>query len=161
VVPGLLQTADYARQLLGRLATLHGLPTDVEQGVRTRMRRQEVLYEAGKQLRFLMTEAALRYRPCTPETMRGQLDRLRAISGLDTVELAVVPFKVELPMSTSHGFWIFDERLVLVETLSSELSLRDAEDVQLYVRHFERLWEVAVRDEEMRTLIGKTMRETE
>ena len=158
VVPGLLQTADYARQLLGRLAAVHGLPTDVEQGVRMRMRRQEVLYEPGKHLRFLMTEAALRNRPCTPTTLRGQLDRLLAISGLDTVELAVIPFEAELPMSTSHGFWVFDDRLVLVETLSSELSLRDVEDVELYIRHFERLWEVAARGEAARDVIGRAMR---
>jgi hypothetical protein len=62
-------------------------------------------------------------------------------------------------MSTSHGFWVFDERLVLVETLSSELSLRDAEDVQLYIRHFERLWEVAARGEEAREVISRAMRE--
>jgi len=66
--------------------------------LRTRLRRQEELYEPGKQLRFLVTEAALRYRPCTPATLRGQLDRLLAISGLDTVELAVIPFAHELPM---------------------------------------------------------------
>jgi transcriptional regulator with XRE-family HTH domain len=158
VIPGLLQTADYARQLLGRLAALHGLATDVEQGVRTRMRRQEVLYEPGTQLRFLVTEAALRYRPCTPATLRGQLDRLLAISGLDTVELGVIPFEAELPMSTSHGFWIFDKRLVLVETLSSELSLRDVEDVELYIRHFERLWEAASHREAARQVIGEVMR---
>jgi Domain of unknown function (DUF5753) len=59
------------------------------------------------------------------------------------VELAVVPFEAGLRMSTLHGFWVFAEWLVLVETLRSELSLRDAEDVALYNRHFERLWEVA------------------
>jgi hypothetical protein len=47
---------------------------------------------------------------------------------------------------------------VLVETLSSELSLRDAEDVELYIRHFERLWEVAARREAARDVIGKAMR---
>lgn len=108
VVPGLLQTADYARQLLGRLATLHGLPADVEQGVRTRMRRQEVLYEPGKQLRFLMTDAALRYRPCTPATLRGQLDRLLAISGLDTVELAVIPVRDRA--ANEHVTWVLGLR---------------------------------------------------
>ena len=159
VIPGMLQTADYARQLLARLAALHGLPTDVEQGVRTRLRRQEELYEPGKQLQFLLTEAALRYRPCTPATLRGQLDRLLAISGLDTVQLAVIPFTHELPMTTSHGFWIFDDRLVLVETLSSELSLRDAEDVDLYSRHFQRLWEVALHGDQARELIGEVMPE--
>jgi len=144
VIPGLLQTADYARQVLARLAALHQLPTDIEQGVRTRMRRQQVLYEPDKQLRFLITEAALRYRPCPPATLRGQLDRLLAVSGLDTVSLAILPFDAELPMTTSHGFWIFDDRLVLVETLSSEISLRDREDIELYVRHFEALWQAAL-----------------
>ena len=47
-------------------------------------------------------------------------------------------------MTTSHGFWIFDDRLVLVETLSSEISLRDREDIELYVRHFEALWQAAL-----------------
>lgn len=153
VVPGLLQTADYARQVLGRLASLNELPADVEQGVRARLQRQQVLYEPDKELRFLVTEAALRYRPCSARTLRGQLDRLVAVSGLDTVRLAVLPFGVELPMTTSHGFWIFDDRLVLVETLSSEMSLRDAEDVALYGRHFDRLWDVALRGGEARQYI--------
>jgi transcriptional regulator with XRE-family HTH domain len=155
VIPGLLQTADYARQLLTRLAALHGLDPDVEPGVRARMRRQQVLYEPGKQLRFLLTEAALRYLPCTLTTLRGQLDRLLAVAGLDTVDLAVVPFGVELPMTTSHGFWIFDDSLVLVETLSSELSLRDAEDINLYTRHFSALWAVALHGDDTRRLITR------
>lgn len=157
VIPGLLQTADYARQILTRLARLHELPDDVEQGVRLRMQRQQVLYEPYKQLHFLITEAAVRYRPCTEATLRGQLDRLLAVSGLDTVSLAVLPFDAELPMTTSHGFWIFDDRLVLVETLGSEMSLRDRDDIGLYERHFQALWQVALKDDEARRFLGDVL----
>jgi hypothetical protein len=117
------------------------------------MRRQEVLYDPDKQLRFLLTEAALRYQPCPLATLRGQLDRLLAVVGLATVEVGVLPFDMELPVVPSHGFWIFDDDLVLVETLSAELSLRDADDVDLYSRYFNVLWDIALRDETARQFI--------
>ncbi len=157
VIPGLLQTADYARQFMTKHADLHQIDSVIEDGVRARMQRQQILYEPDKILRFLVTEATLRYRPCTPSTLRGQLDRLLAVSGLDTVELAILPFTAELPMTTSHGFWIFDDRLVLVETLSSEISLRDEEDVELYVRHFERLWQAAATGAQGRALLTRVL----
>jgi transcriptional regulator with XRE-family HTH domain len=154
VVPGLLQTADYARHLLSRLVAFRKLPDDVERGVRARMRRQEVLYDPGKDLRFLLTEAALRYQPCPLPALRGQLDRLLAVGGLDTVQLAVIPFSTELPVVPSHGFWIFDDDLVLVETLSAELTLRDTEDIDLYTRYFDLVWGISLRDEDARQFIA-------
>jgi transcriptional regulator with XRE-family HTH domain len=159
VIPGLLQTADYARHLLSRLVAFRKLPDDVERGVRARMRRQEVLYDPGKDLRFLLTEAALRYRPCPAVTLRGQLDRLLAVAGLDTVQLAVLPFSTELPVVPSHGFWIFDDELVLVETLSAELSLRDADDVQLYTGYFDLVWDAALRNDAARQFIARVAQE--
>jgi transcriptional regulator with XRE-family HTH domain len=159
VVPGLLQTADYARHLLSRLVAFRKLPDDVERGVRARMRRQEVLYDPDKDLRFLLTEAALRYRPFPTATLRGQLDRLLAVAGLNTVQLAIVPFSAELPVVPSHGFWIFDDDLVLVETLSAELSLRDAEDVQLYTGYFDLVWDIALRNEGARQFIAQLVQE--
>jgi hypothetical protein len=53
----------------------------------------------------------------------------------------VTPMSVRAPFPAMQGFRIYDDKLVLVDTLSSELSLRYGEDVQLYIRHFERLWE--------------------
>jgi transcriptional regulator with XRE-family HTH domain len=157
VIPGLLQTADYARSIMTRRAALHGLAADVEAGVGVRMQRQHILYDADKRLRFLVTEASICYQPCSIATLRGQLDRLLAVAGLETIELAIIPFHTELPMTTSHGFWIFDSELVLVETLSSEISLRDREDIELYERHFEALWEVALSAVQTRRLLAETI----
>ncbi|MGL5810088.1 MAG: helix-turn-helix domain-containing protein [Nocardioides sp.] len=156
VIPGLLQTAGYARHLMTRRAGLHGFPHDIEEGVRVRLLRQQVLYDPDKRIRLLVSEAALRNRLCPAATLRAQLDRIAALSGLDTVEVAVISFDAELPMTTSHGFSIYDDRLVLVETLSSELSLRDPDDIDLYQRHFENLWEVALDPEASRRLVAET-----
>ena len=145
VIPGLLQTAEYARWVLESVVSLRELPNDVPAGVQARMERQQLLYEPGRQFRFLITEAALRYRVCPPQVMRGQLDRLLAVASLGSVELAVVPFEVLLPFPAMHSFWMYDDRLVLVDTISAELALRDEDDIALYARLFERMWAAALQ----------------
>jgi uncharacterized protein DUF5753 len=148
IVPGLLQTADYARHVYLGLAKLHRGPDDIEEAVRTRMRRQEVLYHPERRFRFLLTETALRARLCPPAGLRAQLDRLLVLSGLDTVDLAVVPSDARLPTWATHGFWIFDDTQVLIETVSAELALRDREDVALYERSFNAFWDVALHGQD-------------
>ena len=74
MVPGLLQTAEYARQVLSNLVTLHCTPNDVVEGVRARLQRQEALYDPDKHFRFLLTEAALRYQPGPASTLLGPAD---------------------------------------------------------------------------------------
>lgn len=154
LVPGLLQTADYARAVFYGLADLRG-QRDVEAAVRERLRRQELLYEPGRRFRLLVTEAALRARLCPPGVHRVQLDRLFVLAGLDTVELAVLASTAELPVAMPHNFDIFDDRLVLVETVNAELAIRDVEDVALYTRLFELFWDVAEHGERASALITR------
>lgn len=155
IVPGMLQTPDYARHVFANIAAFRRDAYDIDAAVRARMQRQQFLYDPDKRFRFLVTEAALRYLVCPQATLRAQLDRLVVLSGLDTVELAVLPFEARLPLSSGHNFWIHDDRLVLVETVSAELSLRDPEDIELYARLFELFWEVSVRGDDVITLITK------
>ncbi len=154
LVPGMLQTADYAREIFRGLAALQG-QRDVEAAVHQRLRRQELLYEPGREFRFLITEAALRARLCPPGVHRAQLDRLLVLAGLDTVELAILPWTAELSKATTHSFDIFDDRLVLVETVNAELAIREAEDVALYAKLFELYWGVAVQGEQASALITR------
>ena len=134
-----------ARWVLEAVIALRGLPNDAE-GVRARLERQQMLYDPAKRFRFLVTEAALRYLLCPPEVLRGQLDRLLAVAGLPNVELAILPFDVQLPYPALHGFWMYDDKVVLVDTNTAELALRDADDIALYERLFELLWERASSD---------------
>jgi transcriptional regulator with XRE-family HTH domain len=158
-IPGLLQTPDYAREMLTRIVALRGVPDDVTEGVKARLKRQEVLYDSGKTLRFLLSEAALRIRPCPHTVQIGQLDRLLTLADLPTVHIAVLPLTTELPLPTYHSFWLFDERLVLVETLTAELALRDSDDISLYARAFEMLWDTAAQNHDATDLITRVITE--
>jgi transcriptional regulator with XRE-family HTH domain len=144
VIPGIFQTAEYARWMFTVSADFHQSPRDTDEAVRARIRRQELLYEPGREFRFLVWEAALRMRVCPPEVMAGQLDRLTGLMGLSTVSLGVIPFSAQLALPPSHGFWIYDDRLVIVENLNAEMWLDDAADVALYARAWNKFRESAV-----------------
>ncbi|MEZ0067195.1 hypothetical protein ABIA32_003208 [Streptacidiphilus sp. MAP12-20] len=143
MVPGLLQTAEYARALFTSLVALQGTPDDVPQAVEARMERQRSLYHPGHEFHFVLTTAALRARLCPVEAHRGQLDRLLAVASLPGVRLGVIPDEALLPLSPLHSFWIYDERLVQVETWTAEVNVTDAAEIALYLRVFEHYAAVA------------------
>jgi Domain of unknown function (DUF5753) len=156
VVPGLLQTEPYARAIFRGLAELHRKgDVDIDAAVRERIRRQELLYQPGREFRFLLTESAVRARVGAPSVQRAQLDRLLVVASLDTVRLGVLPSSVETLTPPDHSFDIFDERLVLVETINAELAIRDVEDVALYAQLFEHYWAAAAHDQQAATLITR------
>jgi len=152
VVPGLLQTAEYARYRLGEMSTLHSAPDDTPTALDVRMRRQQVIYDASKRFHFVLSEAVVRTLLCPVEVMRGQLDRLIVVSGLANVRLGVLPFAVELPVAPLNGFWIFDDVIVTFETIAAEIHVRDPDEVALYARVFEQLAAKAIYGDEMRKL---------
>ncbi|MGW0309956.1 DUF5753 domain-containing protein [Streptomyces flavidovirens] len=131
------------------------VPRDIEDAVRARIRRQEALCESGRRFRFLVWEGALHVLTCPREVMASQLDRLAGLIGLDTIELGVIPFGAQLRRAPTHGFWIYDQRLVIVETVSTEMWLVDEETIQLYGRAWEWLAEAAVQGQHARRLIGR------
>ncbi|MFC9430798.1 helix-turn-helix domain-containing protein [Streptomyces sp. NPDC056987] len=155
VIPGLFQTPDYARHLLVQNARLMRSPRDTEEAVQARMKRQEVLYQVGKLFRVLVWEGALHALICPPAVMAGQLDRLVGLIGMSTVELGVVPLGAPLPLTPKHGFWIFDEDRVVVETINTELQYEAPEDVELYGRVWDALNEVAVYGARAHRLVAR------
>ena len=159
VMPGLLQTPDYARAVFQGLITTYQVADDVEEGVRARLRRQELLHQPGRQFRFILAEAALYCRMADPMTMRGQLDRLLTVARLPLVDLAVVPLGARWPVGPLNGFWLFDHDYALVETLGAELTLREPNELAVYERIFETFSGLAVRGSAATDLIlGATRR---
>ncbi|MCX4972188.1 helix-turn-helix transcriptional regulator [Streptomyces sp. NBC_00620] len=155
VIPGLFQTPEYARHLLIHNAELMQSPRDTDEAVRARMRRQEVLYEVGKTFRVIIWEAALHALMCPRDVMAGQLDRLAGLIGMSAVSLGIVPFGVPLKITPKHGFWIFDEQRVVVETINTEFALESTEDVALYGRVWDSLDEGAVYGPPAHRLIAR------
>lgn len=157
VVPGLLQTPDYARVRLAENIETWGGLDDLDDGVRQRMRRQEVLYDSGRRFYLLLSEAVLRTLLCPPRVMAGQLERLIALSLMETLRLGVIPFSAVLPLSPNHGFWIYDDRLVTAETVTAELHLTQPEEIRHYRRLFDGLSGVAHYDSDARSLITRAL----
>ncbi|WP_326556167.1 helix-turn-helix domain-containing protein [Micromonospora sp. NBC_01796] len=157
VVPGLLQTADYARVRLAENVEFHGAPgDDLEDALLLRIQRQQVLYDSTKQFRFLVTESVLRMSLCPVDVMRGQLDRLTALTGMSNVELGVIPTEARLPLAPLHGFVMFDDT-VTVETWAEEQTWQTAADALRFGRIFDRLHEVARHGEDARDIIQATL----
>jgi transcriptional regulator with XRE-family HTH domain len=158
VVPGMLQTADYARAIFLRYADLQGTVRDTDAAVRARMQRQEWLYRPGRRFHALIWEAALHALVCPPAVLAAQLDRLMGIVGLDTVELGVVPLSASLKIPTANGFWVLDERLVIAEDWHAEIWLDDAESVGSYLRVWRTLRESAVYGADAQNVIHRVRR---
>ncbi len=142
-IPGLLQTAEYARARFAEGVLLFGTPNDIDYAVRTRMQRQELLYRRDKRFHFVLTEAALRYRRSSLEAQLAQLDRLMSLSALPNVKLGIVPFGTQFVVGPWHAFWLRDDKRVTIETFSAELNLAQPQEIELYAGIFEQMAAVA------------------
>jgi transcriptional regulator with XRE-family HTH domain len=158
-VPGLLQTAEYARARFAQSIRVLKVPNDIDEAVRVRLQRQEILYRADKRFHFLLTEAVLRYRLCPVEVMLAQLDRLVALSALRNVRLGIIPFEAPYSVAPAHGFWLLDEDLVIVETFSAELNLAQPQEIALYSAIFDRLATIASYGRDARAVITRVIEE--
>ncbi|MFC9927220.1 helix-turn-helix domain-containing protein [Streptomyces sp. NPDC127190] len=158
LVPGLLQTADYARRVFESHSRLQNSPRDTEDAVRARMKRQECLYRPGKQLNLLVWEGALWARVAPPNVMAAQMDRLLGVVGIDTVRLGIVPLDAQLSLNPANAFCIVDEQVVAVEDWHAELWLEDAETIALYRRIWDTFAESAVFGAEAQQVIARVRR---
>ncbi|MEV0924538.1 helix-turn-helix transcriptional regulator [Streptomyces spongiicola] len=155
---GILQTPDYAQSIFTRYAELQRSPRDTEESVRSRMKRQEALYDPSKRFHLVLWEAALHARICPPSVLAAQLDRLTGVIGLTTVELGIVPLSAPLKIPPATAFWIYDDRQVIVENWHAELWIDDAASVDTYARTWRTLRESAVYGADARNLISAARR---
>ncbi|WP_066938774.1 helix-turn-helix domain-containing protein [Microtetraspora fusca] len=157
IVIGLLQTAEYARNIFTRVRRLYEATDDIDAAIRVRMQRQEILYDPARSFRFVLPEAVLRYRFAPLDVMRGQMDRLLAVTTLPNVEFGVIATGALLPTTLVNPFWIYNDSLVGVATKTKEILLRDPEDIAFYAREFEDLCAVAAFGEDARRLIVRVI----
>jgi transcriptional regulator with XRE-family HTH domain len=136
VVPGLLQTPDYAR----RLREIHSLlpAAEIPASVLSLMNRQTVLFDESKQFDLVMTETALRWRPGPASVMLAQLDRIAALASLPNVRIGVLSRETQerAEVRPLHSFVLlrYDDAptTVEIETLTAEQEVTDPADVKLY-----------------------------
>jgi transcriptional regulator with XRE-family HTH domain len=134
IIPGLLQTAEYARRILAFADDT----AEVGPAVAARLARQEILHQAGRSFEFLLTEAALRYRPGPREVLTAQLDHLAAVVTLETISFGVIPADAEMHAITRCGFILYEDRIddqppfAIVETPHASLYANDPADIAIY-----------------------------
>jgi hypothetical protein len=164
-VPGLLQTAEYARAVI-RLGLPGGAPGEIERRVEVRLRRQRLLTaDRAPQLVAVVDEAALR-RPCGgPEVMRGQLAQLLRLSERPNVLLQVMPLGFDGLAAESGAFSVlgFPEPdlpdLVYLEQFTTALYLDRPREVAEYAATLDRLRADSLSPEESRRLLTSLLQE--
>jgi hypothetical protein len=158
LIPGMVQIPEYARHVFVRHASLMRSPLDTEDAVRARIQRQEGLYQSGRKYRIMIWEGVLRSLVCPPSVLAAQLHHLAGVIGLDTIELGIVPFDASLKIYPGNGFWVYDERLVVVEDWHAEMWIDDADSIATYLRVWQTLRESAVYGADAQNLINAARR---
>jgi len=151
-IPGLLQTTDYARCIYTMVTDLYQMPPEeIEPAVAARMRRQEVLYDAGRQFEFLIAEHVLRQQVGDARVMLGQMDRLLTLSGLSNITLGILPEAPALRIIPGESFMALDGQVIL-ETWVEEDRMTD-ESAALLLRLADMVAPQAITGDGARRLI--------
>jgi hypothetical protein len=153
VIPGYLQTSEYAMALLTRIAQFRDTPNDVAQAVAARLERSRVLTHGDHRFALLVEESVLRYQIGDAAAMAGQLGHLLTVMSLPSVSLGVIPFSDRRGLWPVESFNIYDGETVLVELLTAAVTIKPPSQVKEYVAAFERLSESAVYGAPARMLI--------
>lgn len=154
IIPGLLQTPDYIREIAAQVARVEDEePGDYEGIVAARMHRQRILYDRRKRIDFLLAQAAFDYLPCPPEVMAGQIDRLLQLQGMSHITLSVLPPGRILPVIPMTGFQIVDDGTTTIETLTGTTTLT-GDEAAMYNRIFDLFMEQAAQGEDARRLLN-------
>ncbi|MCX3288189.1 helix-turn-helix domain-containing protein [Streptomyces luteogriseus] len=162
VVPGLLQTPEYARAVTR--AAVEGLPEDrLDTLVEVRLARQDVLRaDPPLELSAVLDEAVLRREVGGPGVMARQLERLVEAARLPQVRLQVLPFAAGAHIGVTGPFVIFsfsstsDLDVVVLDHLTSSLYLERKEDLQAYTEAFNALQIHALSPEDSLDFIAGT-----
>jgi transcriptional regulator with XRE-family HTH domain len=142
VLPGLLQTRDYATEVLSRLAPwLDAAAVALQVDIRMRRQQESLARHPRPSTLYAMPESVLRRAAGSPAVMRRQLDALVEASTDPLVELHVIPFSagiyeaVELSTTTVFTFDHADDLdVVAIERDRFVQFLEKADDVRHY-RH--------------------------
>ncbi|MGB6164165.1 MAG: helix-turn-helix transcriptional regulator [Pseudonocardiaceae bacterium] len=161
LIPGIVQTVAYARELLtipGGPILTGATPERIEALIAQRVKRQELLYGPHRRVRIVLGEAALTVYFGTVDTLLGQLDRLVTLAGLASLDLRVLPRAVASPVMPLSGFWL-DEDAVYLETLTGEQRLTGPDDIAVYAKAFELLRVAALAGQDAVVLIQRVAAE--
>jgi len=162
LVPGLLQTSDFARALMTTLEPT--TPIEVlENLVAARMIRQHVLTGADPlTYQVILSEAVLRCPVGGNRVMRGQLERLQEAISQPNITIQVVPFAAGPHAGMEGAFTLatlpdLAHDVVYVEGPPGAIYLEEQDHVRRCTMHFAVLSSLALSAAESADLIATTL----
>jgi len=163
LIPGLLQTEEYARAVL-TAGAVSSPRSDVERQVALKMERQRLAMNSPN-VWAVLDEAALRRQVGGPEVMRVQLEYLRELGGLRNVRLQVIPFGGGAHPAMGRPFVILafgeeaDPDVVYLKNLTGALWVENVEEVDRYNVFFNHLQATALSFENSAALMTAVLKE--
>jgi transcriptional regulator with XRE-family HTH domain len=155
LVPGLLQTREYAEMIM----EFNALPQDdQEAAVDARLRRQAIIQDPARRFEFILSEAGLRWsRPGTSRTMmHKQILHIAELSELPNVSIGVVRIGAQTKVPFIQSYYIYEKAslggpantidLVVLETPPAAIIISDPMAVRSYRRDLSWLREGAEFD---------------
>lgn len=169
IVPGLIQTDAYARQVMAGYQAMFTLPPgDVERRIEIRKRRQTQFLQRDPPLTLsvVIDESTLYRRFGNNAVMHEQLLRLEELTAMPNVTLRVLPLAGSHPIGTgAFSYLHFDpvhdvslSDMVEVEHLTGAYYLEDEEQVFRYRVTFRSLTAMAAGQEESQAMISAAAR---
>jgi transcriptional regulator with XRE-family HTH domain len=166
LVPGLLQTEEYATTMIRNLAPPVSAE-DVKLRVEIRMKRQQLLQQKEMPLMFfIMDEAAVRRVVGGRDAMRRQIQRLLDESEKPTVTIEIVPFSAGAHPGMQGPFMLFefpdaadDDALYLEGPDDVRLNRDDAEEISRFRERFEVLRDLSLGPDGSRDLLRQLLGE--
>lgn len=162
LVPGLLQTKEYAREVITAMRP-DADEAEVSRRVAGRMERQQLLRDSNPpEYRAVVDEAVLHRVVGGSSVMAGQLDRMVAMARQPHVTLQVMPFAAGAHPSMDGPFLILgfpepaDPDVVYVDSTSGGLYIEEEPDVRRYSSMFDQLRDAAHSPHDSIELIAAT-----
>ncbi len=159
LVPGLLQTSDYARAVLATVPNI--APDDLDERVAARLARQAILDRDDPPLLWAVLDEAVLHRPIgdDPKVMRGQLLHLADMAARRNVTIEIIPYTAGGHIGLLGAFVLADfgdaPSVAYLETAADGQTVEDASTVAAVVLKFDTLRSEALPRRASRELIMK------
>ncbi|ATL68060.1 helix-turn-helix domain-containing protein [Nocardia terpenica] len=174
IVPGLVQTASYARAL-DRKFFSEDSDENIERRVDLRLKRQHLIKRRRKpvELTVVLHESVLRTIVGNRRVMAEQLRYLLDLSSRDNIRIRILRFSAGFPTGTVVSQFILlvfpkdakgkpvEPTIVFVESFAGDAYLEQNDDVRRCRETFRTLWDAAMDDRASRTFIRELAREYE
>ncbi|MFD3511004.1 helix-turn-helix domain-containing protein [Nocardia sp. NPDC058666] len=156
LIPGLLQTTEYATAVLRTCLEFVESGESVEAAVEARMNRQNAVRQGRARMHFIIAEQTLYTAVGGNAVLEGQLEHLLTCTNSTRVTIGLIPKDAVFP-GPAPDFLMFDQVEVALETASAGLAIRQPGEISLYERIFERLAAQSVVGDPARALIWNAM----